>query len=52
MTAGPPGFIPGLHIPGTLVPIGAAYEQQRQNQQAQSEQDRVDLLNFLLLTGE
>ncbi len=25
-----PGYIPGYHVPGTLVPIGAAVEHQRQ----------------------
>lgn len=25
---GPPGHMPGIHIPGTLVPIGAVMQQQ------------------------
>lgn len=25
----PPGHVPGIHLPGTLVPIGAVVEQQQ-----------------------
>lgn len=28
--SGPPGHIPGYHAPGTLVPIGAIYQMQRE----------------------
>lgn len=50
--AGPPGHIPGIHIPGTLTPIGAVYEMQRQQlaaQQAAEDAERERRINLLLL---
>ena len=37
---GPPGHIPGVHVPGTLTPIAAviASQQQAENEQVQAAQ--------------
>jgi len=34
----PPGHIPGVHVPGTLVPIGAAVHQLQEEQAGQARQ--------------
>ena len=60
MAWNPPGHLPGVHIPGTLTPIGAVVEEQRLAAQqavlsaelaALEEEDLIlqILLEFLLL---
>lgn len=56
MTAGPPGHMPGFHVPGTLVPIGYVMDVQRRQQradddprQAQEEQRRQEEAHLLQL---
>lgn len=39
----PPGFVPGFHIPGTLVPMGAVQQQEDER----SRKRRVALLLLL-----
>jgi hypothetical protein len=36
----PPGHIPGVHLPGTLIPIGAVVEQRRREEQAAYEREQ------------
>ena len=37
MTLGPPGFIPGFHHPGTLIPMGYIAEQERLKRQREAD---------------
>jgi hypothetical protein len=53
MPFGPPGYIPGFHIPGTTVPIGAVVEAQRQaEEQRQNDDDKRRRANLLLLLSK
>lgn len=47
----PPGHIPGVHMPGTTIPIGAVVEAQRQAEEAerQAKNDKKRRVNLLLL---
>jgi hypothetical protein len=46
--SGPPGHIPGYHLPGTLVPIGAIVAQE-QAAAAQAEEANTQMLLLLLI---
>jgi hypothetical protein len=52
----PPGHIPGFHLPGTLIPIGAAAEQQRMQAEAaardEREKERRRRANLLVTLGD
>lgn len=43
----PSGYIPGYHIPGTLVPIGAVMEYQQQAAEIEALRQRRNLLLLL-----
>ena len=40
----PPGHQPGFHVPGTLIPIGAAIQQQEQEARDQARRAALLLL--------
>jgi hypothetical protein len=46
--SGPPGHIPGYHLPGTLIPIGAVVAQQ-QAAVAQQQAAAAQMQTLLLL---
>jgi hypothetical protein len=50
MSFNPPGHMPGVHIPGTLTPIGAVVQQQAAEEQRRAARRRKAKNLFLLLS--